>query len=87
MSPIEQDVRAQLVLVSGARGKDAIDLDGLTIETAIQLTEVYMAASADHERTGLETFLAWLQLAASIVGPAASIATAILGVAGAAKAL
>jgi hypothetical protein len=83
----EEELRTRIALLSGAKGSDEVDLAKVTIEAASMLLAVYQSAAADHELTWLEQTSKWLTLAASLVGPLASIASAVVAVAAASKAV
>lgn len=85
-----EDLREQVKALAGARGVDVADIEALTFPQAQLEVAGYRLANASRDLTGLDRFVAWLNVAASVMGPIGTIAGALaagIGVAGAASKL
>jgi hypothetical protein len=85
-----EDVYTTVAVLAKASEREESDLRTCTIGDLQLIEAAYRGAVADHEKTGLENFVVWLQFVSSVVGPAVSIVSAVtagIGLVGAIKAL
>lgn len=77
-----EDVLAQVQVLSAATGRDAEDLLQCTIEELTLITTAYREAGSVKVLGDLDKLVLWLGFAASVAGPVATIAGAIVAVFG-----